>query len=321
MGAWLHIAESGAIAVYTGKVEMGQNIRTSLTQAVAEELRVSPARIQLVMADTALTPFDFGTVGSMTTPIMAPQLHKVAAAAREMLLDEAAARWKNPRAQVQISDGVVLNIVTQETLTFGELTHGQKLTKTIAANAPVTPAKDWKIAGHDMRKINARAIATGREKYTSDMTLPGMLYGRVVRPQAFKATLTSIDTKAADGIAGVVAVRDGDFVGVACDDSAKLDRAAAAVTTQWKTVPQIGSRELFQHLKANPVPLTPREGDLTGIHQLDATYNVAYIAHAPLEPRAAVAQWEGGKLTVWTGSQRPFRSEDGTRSGLRNSRR
>jgi nicotinate dehydrogenase subunit B len=92
IGAWLHISESGAITVYTGKVEMGQNIRTSLTQAVAEELRTSPSSIQLVMGDTMLTPYDFGTVGSMTTPIMAPQLHKAAAVAREMLLDIAAAR-------------------------------------------------------------------------------------------------------------------------------------------------------------------------------------------------------------------------------------
>src|SRR6266700_2895537 len=94
VAAWLHIGEDGGVTVYTGKVEMGQNIRTSLTQAVAEELRTPPSRIELVMGDTMLTPFDFGTVGSMTTPMMAPQLHKVAAAAREMLLDLAAEQWK-----------------------------------------------------------------------------------------------------------------------------------------------------------------------------------------------------------------------------------
>jgi nicotinate dehydrogenase subunit B len=111
---------------------------------------------------------------------------------------------------------------------------------------------------------------------------------------------------------GVLAVHDGDFVGVACDDSSKLDRAAAAVKTEWKTVPQIGSGELYTQLKAQPVALKPLDGDLTGIRQLDTTYNVAYIAHTPLEPRAALAQWEGDRLTVWTGTQRPF----GVRSEL-----
>ena len=302
IGAWLHISEAGAITVYTGKVEMGQNIRTSLTQAVAEELRCSPSSIQLVMADTMLTPYDMGTVGSMTTPIMAPQLHKVAAAAREMLLDLAAENGKTDRAALVIEDGRVRNTASGKSLSFGELTHGQKLTRTITADAHVTPATEWKIAGHDLRKINARAIVTGQEKFTSDMKLPGMMYGRVVRPAAFQASLTSVDTSAAERIPGVVAVKDGNFVGVAADDSSKLDRAAAAVRTDWKAPPQIGARALFAHLKAKPAAMQPAEGDI----QIDATYNVAYIAHTPLEPRAALAHWEGDRLTLWTGSQRPF---------------
>src|SRR5262245_44484434 len=90
IGAWLHVGEDSAVTVYSGKVEVGQNIRTSLTQVVAEELRVPPARVRLVMADTAQTPYDFGTAGSRTTPAMASQLRKVAAAAREVLIDMAA---------------------------------------------------------------------------------------------------------------------------------------------------------------------------------------------------------------------------------------
>jgi nicotinate dehydrogenase subunit B len=305
IGAWLHIAESGAITVYTGKVEMGQNIRTSLTQAVAEELRTPPSRIELVMGDTMLTPFDFGTVGSMTTPVMAPQLHKVAAAAREMLLDLAARQWNVDRAPLIVEDGAVHNPGSGKALSFGELTKGQQLAKTITPDVHVTPASEWKVAGHDLRKINARAIVTGEEKFTSDMTLPGMLHGRVVRPAAFRAQLASVDIKPAEQMPGVVAVHDGDFIGVACDDSAKLDRAAAAVKAEWKTVSQTNSRELYSYLKThvrNPVEWKPIESDV----RAEASYNVAYIAHTPLEPRASVAQWERDRLTVWTGTQRPF---------------
>jgi nicotinate dehydrogenase subunit B len=305
IAAWLHIAESGAITVYTGKVEMGQNIRTSLTQAVAEELRVSPAKIAMVMGDTMMTPFDIGTVGSMTTPVMAPQLHKVAAAAREALIDLAAVQWKQDRGSLTIQDGFVRSASLNKTLSFGELTKGQKLAKTITPDAHVTPATEWKIAGHDLHKVNARVIVTGAEKYTSDMKLPGMMYGRVVRPAGFKATLVDADTKPAEEIPGVIAVRDGDFLGVACDDSAKLDRAASLVKADWKVPAQTNSRELYSHLKstaANQPQWQPIDAEV----HIEAEYNVAYIAHTPLEPRAAVAQWENGKLTVWTGTQRPF---------------
>ncbi|HVW85295.1 MAG TPA: molybdopterin cofactor-binding domain-containing protein [Bryobacteraceae bacterium] len=308
IGAWLHISESGAITVYTGKVEMGQNIRTSLTQAVAEELRTQPSQIQLVMGDTMLTPFDFGTVGSMTTPIMAPQLRKVAATAREMLLDLAARQWKTDRGALVIANGAVKNPASGDSLSFGQLTRGQKLARTITPDARVTPATEWKIAGHDMKKVNARSIVTGQEKFTSDMKLPGMMYGRVVRPAAFKATLASADLNGAKAMPGVIAVRDGEFVGVACDHSSKLDPAAAAIRTEWKTTPQTNSRELFAYLKSRPAAMRTVEGDVTH----EATYNVAYIAHTPLEPRAAVAQWDGDRLTVWTGTQRPF----GVRSEL-----
>ena len=311
IGAWLHIAESGAITAYTGKVEIGQNIRTSLTQAVAEELRTQPSQITMVMGDTMLTPYDFGTVGSMTTPQMAPQLHRAAAAAREMLIDLAAAKWNAQRATLTLADGVVRN-ASGAIASFGELTHGQKLTKTIAADVRVTPASEWKIAGHDLKKVNARAIVTGQEKYISDIKVPGMMYGRVVRPSAFGASLVSADLDAARALPGVVPVRDGDFVGVACDDSAKLDPAAAAIKTEWKTTPQANSRELYDYLKSHvtrgaTVEWQPIEGK-----SVEASYDVAYIAHTPMEPRAAVAQWDDGKLTVTTGTQRPF----GVRSEL-----
>src|SRR5207248_810086 len=143
-----------------------------------------------------------------------PQLHKVAAAAREMLLDLAAQQWNTDRAPLVVENGAVHNPASGKALSFGELTKGQKLAKTITPDVRVTPAADWKVAGHDLRKINARAIVTGQEKFTSDMTLPGMLHGRVVRPAGFKAQLTSVDTKSAEQMPGVVAVHDGDFVGV-----------------------------------------------------------------------------------------------------------
>ena len=324
IGAWLHISEIGQITVYTGKVEVGQNIRTSLTQVVAEELRVPLSSIRLVMGDTDLTPFDGGTAGSRTTPSMAPQLRKVAAAARELLIDLAAAQWKSDRALLSVIDGKVLHQQTKDTLDFGKLTKGQKLTKTLS-EAPVTaPPEQWRIAGHSAAKVNGREFVTGQHKYASDIQLPGMLHGKVLRPASFGATLVSIDLTAAEQMADVVVVRDGDFIGVAAPTQFLAARALKAIKAEWKPSPQVSGAELFDHLKksGNAAPagrggLGTRSGSMKeGLNSADIrlqqTYTIAYIAHAPMEPRAAVAQWEKDKLTVWTGTQRPF----GVRSEL-----
>jgi isoquinoline 1-oxidoreductase len=303
LAAWLHIAEDGTITVYAGKTEMGQNIRTSLAQAVAEELRAPIGSVHLVMADTDLTPYDMGTFGSRTTPLMAPQMKKVGAAAREALIDLAADKWKVDRASVAVTGGKVKNNASGESVGFGELTRGQKLVKTVDG-AAVTPASAWTLEGTSAPKVNARDMVTGAHRYTSDLVRPGMVHGRVLRPPAFRAKLTSFDAKEASGIPDVLIVRDGDFVGAVGPDEVTLNKAIGAIKTEWSTDSQPSSAELFDYLKKNASQT--KRADFEADHKLDATYTVAYIAHVPLEPRAAVAEWNEGKLTVWTGTQRPW---------------
>src|SRR5262245_564476 len=174
IGDWLHIEHDETVVVYTGKAEVGQNIRTSLAQAVAEELRLPVDSIRVVMADTARTPFDWGTVGSQTTPIMARRLHIVAAATRELLVDLAAARWQVDRTELSVAGGQIHHGPTGRTIGFGELTQGQRLTQEYDEDAPVTPADQWTIAGTSVPKVDGRAIVTGERRYTPDLTQPGM---------------------------------------------------------------------------------------------------------------------------------------------------
>jgi nicotinate dehydrogenase subunit B len=321
LAAWLHIAEDGVITVYTGKTEVGQNIRTSLAQAVAEELRTPVQSIRLVMADTDLTPYDLGTFGSRTTPLMAPQMKKVGAAAREALIDLGAEKWKVDRSSITVAAGSVKNNVTGGSAGFGELTRGQKLLKTIeGGSANITPAGEWKLEGTSAAKVNAIDMVTGAHGFTPDLTRPGMLYGRVLRPPAFNAQLRSFDAKEAGAIPDVSIVRDGDFVGAVAPDEITLGKAIGALVAAWDFPPQLSNKELFTYLKEHPAAQRPGEigpgapvvhGDIeqglqASAHKLDATYNVAYIAHVPLEPRSAVAEWNDDKLTVWTGTQRPW---------------
>lgn len=303
LAAWLHIGEDGAITVYTGKTEVGQNIRTSLAQAVAEELHSPVGAVQLVLADTDLTPYDMGTFGSRTTPLMAPQMKKVGAAAREALIDLAAEKWKVDRASIAVAGGKVKNNVSGQSIGFGELTRGQKLMKTVDAALVTAPAQ-WTLEGTSAPKVNALEMVTGAHRYTSDIVRPGMQYGRILRPPAFQAKLDFIDANSASEMEGVLVVRDGDFVGAVAPDEVTLNKAIHAIKNGWTSDPQPSSHELFDHLKKNAPPNSP--ADFEADHKLEATYTVAYIAHVPLEPRAAVAEWNQDKLTVWTGTQRPF---------------
>lgn len=319
IGAWIHIDEDGGVTVFTGKVEMGQNIRTSLAQAVAEELHVPVSIIHLVMGDTDLTPFDMGTFGSRTTPTMAPQLRKAAAAARETLIELAAQQLSVDPASVKIVDARFVNHDKSKSLSLAEVAKGRKLVKVIPDNIATTQPKDWTIAGTSVTKVNAKDFVTARHKYTSDIKREGMLYGKIVRPATFNATLVSADTKAAEAIPGAKVVRDGNFIGVAAADQQTATKAANAIAVDWKSPGQPSNAELFDVLRK---PATERRGGGEGggsrpqgsiadglaaaDKKLEQTYTVAYIAHAPLEPRAAVAEWKDDKLTVWTGTQRPF---------------
>ena len=321
IGAWIHIDESGMVSAFTGKVEIGQNIRTSLAQAVAEELHVPMTAVRLVMADTDLTPFDLGTFGSLSTPRMAPQLRKAAAAARETLIALAAEQWKVTPGEVRLVNARFVNHDASKSLTLAEVAKGQKLVKTIPPDVAITPVRDWTVAGTSVPKVDGRDFVTGKHQYTTDMKREGMLYGRVVRPSALEAKLVSTDTKAAEAIPGVTVVHDGDFIGVAAPDRETAIRAEKVIAVHWQAPGQPGNDELFDYLKKNetagrggggrPVG-SIADGMAAADKKLAQTYTVAYIAHAPLEPRAALAEWTDGKLTVWTGTQRPF----GVRSEL-----
>jgi nicotinate dehydrogenase subunit B len=320
IGTWLHIGEDGTVTGFTGKAEIGQNIRTALAQTIADELRVPLESVHMVTADTALTPFDAGTFGSRTTPTITPQLRRVAAAARDILVETAAKEWSVPSQGLVAADAKVTDPASGRSLKYAELARGKTLAQNLPAEDPITPAARWTVAGKPIPKVDARSFVTGHHQYTTDIWLPGMLYGKVLRPPSFGAKLTSCDESAAKAVPGVVVVRDGDFVGVAAPSAHEAQRALDAIHAQWKEVPQISNKEIFSYLKQNATAKSEdrfrrqkgsvEEGLAGAAHKLDATYTVAYIAHAPLEPRAAVAQWADGKLTVWTGTQRPFANRD-----------
>ena len=325
IAARLHISKDGKITLMTSKVEVGQGSRTQLAQAAAEELRVSVDQIELVMADTAQGPDDGGTAGSRTTPSTVPAVRKGAAAAREILIKLARQQW-GVEGDLIVDGGKISDPATGRTLTYGELAGLTDLPKSfeqaVPADVKIYPVDQWTVLGTSPQKANARSIVTGSHRYPSDVARPNMLYGKVLRPPSYGAVLTDVDLSAAQKLPGVVVVRDGNFAGCTAATSFRAQQAVEILSSKasWKTSPHPSSKELFTYLKQKAVTdesgqRNPRvrskgslqEGLAAAKHTVKASYEIAYIQHAPMEPRAAVAEWQDGRLTVWTGTQQPQR--------------
>jgi len=324
VAARLHLNQDGTITVMTGKVEEGQGSRAQLTQAAAEELRVAVDRIRLVMADTDLVPDDGITAGSRTTPYTVPAVRRGAATARELLTRLAAKQWKVDSNALNVHNGTITNRTTKKTITYADLAKSKDIDEafkqTIPSDVTVTPVAEWKVLGTAVPRPNWRDLVTGAHRYPSDIIRSNMLYGKILRPPSYGATLTSIDLSEAKAMKDVVVVQDGQFVGCAAPSSFRAAQALQAVakTASWKTVPQPSSKEIFSYLKKNARlggRSRPRtrgsidKGLADASKVLERTYEVAYIQHTPMEPRAATAEWKDGKLTVWVGIDWPQRAQ------------
>jgi isoquinoline 1-oxidoreductase len=195
----------------------------------------------------------------------------------------------------------------------------------VSSDVALTPVEKWETIGKSAARPNSRDIVTGIHKYPSDIVRPNMLYGKILRRPSYGATLESIDLSSAKAMKDVLVVRDDQFVGCAAPSSFIADRALEAITktASWKTVSNVSSNDLFSHLKKN-VRTGRRPGTRGSVEKgfagskkvLSETYNVAYVQHTPMEPRAAIAEWNDGKLTVWTGVDGPQRVQGNLASAL-----
>jgi isoquinoline 1-oxidoreductase len=225
------------------------------------------------------------------------------------------------RGKLAVKDGKIAGPDGKPSLTFGEVTKGKKLMKVIDEKAPTTPAAQWTIAGTPVPKVDGRDFVTGAHRYASDTKRPGILHGKVLRPVAYKAKLVSLDTKEAETMPGVTVVRDGEFIGVVAPDEYTAEKALTILRAEWKTVEQPSGEAIYAYLKEHQrqgggggfggrgggSKGSVKDGLKAADKKVEASYNIAYIAHCPLEPRTATAEWADGKLTVWTGTQMPFR--------------
>ncbi|MEJ2757459.1 MAG: molybdopterin-dependent oxidoreductase, partial [Anaerolineales bacterium] len=327
LDAWIRINPDGTITVFSGKVEYGQGIKSAIAQIAADELDVSLARIRMQMADTAQTPDEGRTVGSMSLETSGNAVRQAAAEARQFLLYRSLEELEAAPEDLTVEDGTITNTQNGRSITYWALQGGQKFNAHISGTAaPKTPA-EYSLVGNPEKRLDLVGKTTGTHPYVHDLHPDGMLHGRVVRPPSYHARLKAVDTAPVEQLPGVVkVVQDSSFLGVIAEEEFQADRALEALTelAEWETVPipsdqahlheeiqgQIDESHLVVDGSGTYDPIPPIREPAGASQTVQATYTKPYHMHATIAPSAALALMQEGKLTLRSHTQGAFPPRD-----------
>ncbi len=317
--AYLKIGEDGRVACYTGKIEMGQGIITSLAQMLADELEVSLESVDMVMGDTDLCPYDRGTFGSLTTRFFGPALRAAGAEGRAVLLEMASEKLKIPVKNLSVENGVVFeNKNKKNKISYAELTKGKKIEHHAIGQVEIKKPSELRVMGKSVNRRDADLKVTGKAKYAGDIQFPGMLYAKILRPPAHGAKLISADTSEAEKVNGIKVIKEGDLIAVLHKYPDVAEQALSKIKAKFDKSPStLNDKNIFEHLlKAAPNGDTIgsggdlAKGEKNSAKVIEETYFDGYKAHAPIEPHTATVNIEGDKVTIWASTQTPFPAKD-----------
>ncbi len=323
LDAWIRINADGTITLFTGKVELGQDVRTSVAMIGADELDVDLDRIRVVMADTARTPDEGYTVSSRSLETTGNAIRYAAAEVRQLALEVAYEELEAPIDRLEIHEGTITDPATGRSVTYWDLFGGTRFGQPVRGIGRPKDPDAYRLVDRPTARLDIRAKVTGQAHFVHDLALPRMVHGRVVRPPTYDARLVSVDEETVRQMPGVLrVVRDGSVLGVVAEREEQAARAMEALreAATWETDPDFPPFEdLFAHLLSQPDqpalvvdgrptgdPIPPVEAPPDAAQTLTATYERPYHMHASLGPSAAVARWKGGKLTVWSHTQGPY---------------
>jgi nicotinate dehydrogenase subunit B len=313
LDSWLRIAADGSVTVFTGKSELGQGIRTALTQIAAEQLGLAFADVRLITSDTQQTPNESYTSGSQSMSDSGMAILHATAQAREILINLAADRWGTSAEGLQAKNGAVVAPDGRK-FGFGELVAGQTLSVRAAPTSKLKSPASFAIVGKAIPRIDIPGKLTATPSFIHDMRPTGMLHARVVRPPSPAARLVRIETTAVETLPGVKKVIvDGRFLAVVADREFRAIKAmeALAAAAEWDERPSLPKKsEIFGVLKTLPkkVYTIRDEKSAAGAaaKTLQAEFSRPYQMHASIGPSCALAQYGDGQMTVWSHAQGMF---------------
>ncbi len=317
---WLAIEPDGTIRASSGKVELGTGVCTALAQIVAEELDVPFKRVRMIMGDTARTPDEGYTAGSMTINTSGTALRQAAAEARRALLEMASEQLDAWTDELVVQDGVIsVKRFPDRSITYAELMGGKPFNREVSGSAPLKPVKSYHIVGTSVPRVDIPGKFTGQASFIQDLRLPGMLHARVVKPPSIGSKLVSIDESSIADVPGLVKlVQRGNFIGVVTEREEQALLAAKSLRVEWRetaTLPRM--EDLYSFLRAQPTDdvLLAEKGDVEkelkqAAQQFHATYYQPYHAHASIGPSCAVADVKEDQITVWASTPGPYPLRD-----------
>ncbi len=313
--AYLLIGTDGRVSCYTGKIEMGQGIITSLAQMLAEELDVALDQVDMVMGDTLLCPWDGGTTGSRSTKVFGPALRRAGAEARAVLMQLASEKLGVPVEDLWVDKGVVsVKSDSDKSMSYAELAQGQRIERN--AESKIKHFSEHKVSGKPVRRSDIRDKVTGAAKFAGDIRLPGMLYARVLRPPSHAAKLKSVDTTQAKAVSGVIVVEQNGLIAVLHEQPDMAEKAIDLVMAEYDSpASELNNETVFDHLlnlESEKRPVTEK-GDIAGAKSdktFDETYYNHYVAHAPIETHTVLVDVNADMIDVWCSSQTPFRVQE-----------
>lgn len=318
LGQWLTIGADGSVTVRSGKVELGQGLRTALAQIVAQALGVAPERIRMLSADTQVSPNEGVTAGSLSITDSGGALRQVCAQARGLYLDKAARQLglsAEQQAQLWVSDGQIGLPGGPALSSYWALADPALLDGPAAQAVDATPPAH---AAAPLQRLDLPAKVLGRPSFLHDMVLPGMLHGAVVQAPSPAARLLDVDLQAARELPGVVAVlRSGSFLGLVAQTEyqALQARSRLAALARWQESPSLPEMQaVAEYLRQGPVDTSTVSREEAGegaapAQSLDASYQRPFLAHASIAPSCAMATYtpdQPTQLEVWSHTQGVF---------------
>ena len=311
LASWVRFSSEGQVMVSPGKVEIGQGIVTALAQIAADELDVDIARLQMVRASTAASPNEGVTSGSLSVQQSGRALRHVCAEVRQIFLAAASDRLGAAIDTLNVENGIISGPGNVST-SYWELAEDISLDRDATPSVAPKPATQRALAGSSVQRIDLPDKVFARPRFIHDSALPGMLHGRVLRPEVSRAELADLKDDHARAVADLVAVvRDGSFAGVVSETENGAEAALKALRkgATWSTgdtLPDEGDLAAF-------LKTAPSESTIIDIRTATTTskntrtirrqYTRPYIAHASIAPSCAMAQWNGDRVRVWTHSQ------------------
>ncbi len=294
-----------------GKVEIGQGIVTALAQIAADELDVDIGRVQMVRASTAASPNEGVTSGSLSVQQSGRAIRHACAEIRKIFLDAASDRLGVGIDALDVKDGTISGPGNVST-SYWELAGEVSLDRDAKPGARPKKSTQRTLAGKSVPRVDIPDKVFAHPRFIHDFAMPGMLHGRVLRPDLSAAKLVNLSENRARAVAGLVAiVRDGNFVGVVSETEDGAENALRALRRDaaWSSAETLPDEDrLAEWLKAQPseptvIDTKTASGKPAKVRTIHRQYTRPYLAHASIAPSCAIAQWTGERVQVWTHSQ------------------